>query len=305
MEGREEVEETGVPEVDLGALRQPLLDVGVIGRQAAEDERPLEHVEVMVYGRRGDAERAGEVRHVEDAPVDVGEHGGESPQARGRKADAERREVALQERRDVAVEPVGAGPGAPERVHRRIAAPEPAVSREARRGQLDHREWGQLEQADSARQGLRGGPQEGGARRPGQKKAPLGGRAIEDMAEHREQLRQALGLVEDDVPGVCVEESLGIGADERGVTRALEVEVEPVREEPPDERALPGLARAVDQDRGKRPKEAAEGLCGPARDVPHALYIITSTFDFPVILARLDSRAISRYPGVDQISGHP
>lgn len=228
IESRQGVQEAGVPDEDLRALGQALLDVGVIRRQTAEQEHPLQHVNVV--GHRGDrhAERAGQIGNVEKAAVDMGEHGGQTAEPCDRQADPQWWQVALEQRREIAVKPLGACAVTGEGVDGRESTPEPPVRSQACPGQLDRPKRRQLEESNPARQRLRGSSQKGRACRAGENDPSLGRRAIEDVTQDRKQLGQTLGLIEHDVSRMRGEEHLGVGIDQSQIPRPFQIEVEPI-----------------------------------------------------------------------------
>ena len=84
-------------------------------------------------------------------------------------------------------------------------------------------------------------------------------------------------FVENDAPRVRAEESFRISLEQSGVAGALQIEVEPVWQEPTDECALPRLPRAEDEDGREDPKEPAERITRVPRYVLHGLDITTMT----------------------------
>ena len=265
----EEVQEPRVAHVELGRLGEPLLHVGVERRQSADHERPLEHVEVVRHRVVRDRERAGEIGDVEHAPVDVRQHGPEEPQTRRREADAERRQVPLEEGRHVAVEPLRSSTPAPERVHRRIATPEPAIRRPRGDRELGRGEGRELEQRDPAREGLGHRAHEMRASRSEQEEPSLRRRAIDHVPEHGEELGQALRFVDHDATRILVEEALEIRHERADVRRPLEIEVPPLGVQGADERALSGLARTAHEHGRKGPKQFREARREASRDPSH------------------------------------
>jgi len=120
------VQQSGVAQVGLRALRQSLLDIGVIGPKAPNHEGLLEHVEVAAHGVGRNRERSSQVGDVQQVAVDVSQHRPEGPQPNRRQPHAVGGQVALEVTRDVRIEPVEARLGRPAGVQRRKAAPEPA-----------------------------------------------------------------------------------------------------------------------------------------------------------------------------------
>lgn len=254
------------------ALGEPLLDVGEIRLQAANHERPFEDVEIGRHGMERYGQRAGQIRDVQDLAVNMGQHRPERTQPPRRGGQSERRKIALQERGDIGVEPLGAGPGAGARVDRRKATPEPAVARLGGPGQLGGQERRQLDDRDAAGQCLADGPEQGRTRRSEHHEAASGRRAIEHMAQHRKQLRRALGLIEGDPAWMGVEKPLEIGRQERRVRRALQIEMPPVGQQVTHERALARLPRTDDEQRGKAPQQLPDRLALLPEAIVHVLY---------------------------------
>jgi hypothetical protein len=197
--------------------------------------------------------------------MDVREHRRQAPKAGRRQPEAERGKISLEHGRQVPVEPIGASRRAGERVRRWIPSAEPSIPGEAGSSQLRHPEWRQLEESDPARQSLRGRSQETGTRGAGQHDPPLATRAIEHVPQDREQLRQPLRFVKNHSPRVRAEESFRIGLEQSAAAGPLEVELEPVRQEPADEGALPRLPGPKTSTAGKtrrRPRSASPARLG-------------------------------------------
>ena len=245
-----EVQQAGVTQVDLGALRQALLDVGVVGAQAPDHERLLEHVEVTVHRVRRNPERAGQIRDVQQVAVDVREHGPQRPQPGGGEAQPIRGEVPFEEGGDVGIEPVQSGSLRPTFEHRRVSAPEPAGPSQRLPRQLDRPKRGQLQEPDPSRQRFGDGSDQGGAGRAGEH-VPSGPPArVHGVAQRREQLREDLCFIDGEPSGVIPEEAFEIGLQDAQVRRPLEVDVGPGGADGLHQRALPALPRAVDENNG-------------------------------------------------------
>ena len=274
-EPREEVEEARVSQVDLRALREPFLDVRVVRSETAKDERLLEHVEVGRYGVRRHAERPGQVRHVQQVSVDVRQHRPEEAKAGGREPNAERGEVALEERGDVRVEPLRSSRRGPSFVHGRIATPEPALAGVGRTVELGREEGRQLDEPDAAREALRDGRHERGARRARQDVSAPARVAVDGRAQGGEELREPLCFVEHDLPRMAFQEALDVRSDDREVGGAFEVEDVPALSPMADESALAALARPENERYREVAEERGKTSCSAACKELHALYFGT------------------------------
>ncbi len=72
-------------------------------------------------------------------------------------------------------------------------------------------------------------------------------------------------------------EPFWISLEQRGVAGPLAIEVEPVRQEPPDQCALPRLPGAEDKDGREDSKEPVERITRAPRHVLHDLDIMSMT----------------------------
>src|SRR5437762_12527281 len=126
------------------------LHVAMVGCQAPDEERLLEHVEVALDGVVRDAEGLAERRRVKQPPLCVRQHGEEATEQEGIGPDAELREVALDVRPEVPLPPVAEG--AAERTGKPAAQPErrPGAPRRSR-ASLRGRERVEIEHADPPR----------------------------------------------------------------------------------------------------------------------------------------------------------
>src|SRR5437773_1000460 len=100
------VEEAGVTQVHLRCLHEPFPHAAMVGCQAPDEERLLEHVEVALDGVVRDAEGLAERGRVQQPPLCVRQHGEEATEQEGIGPDAELREVALDVRPEVPLPPV-------------------------------------------------------------------------------------------------------------------------------------------------------------------------------------------------------
>jgi hypothetical protein len=91
------------------------------------------------------------------------------------------------------------------------------------------------------------------------------------MTQEREELWKPLCFVNYDRPGMGVEETFQVGGKQLGVRWPLEVEMSPIREHVPRERALAALPRPDDQDRRERLEKRTEPLLLEPVDVSHTL----------------------------------
>ena len=178
---------------------------------------------------------------------------------------------ALEEGRYVAVEPGRAGSRAPQCVHRRVAAPEPAVYRARPVRELGPGEGRKLEQADPAGERLRNASHQRRAGRPEQDEASLRAGAIDHVPERGEELREPLRFVDHDALRVHVEEALEICAERAEICGALEIELLPACVELAHERALAGLPRPTDQHGEERSQELGEATRQAPIDPFHTL----------------------------------
>ena len=239
-EPRQVVQQPGVAHVDLRALRQPFLHVREERLQASHHECPFEYVQVPGDRVRRDANRARQVRHVEQVAVHVREHGPERAQPARRQADTEAWEVALEQRRHVRPEPLHPGPGAAQRVNRGIAAPEPATGPMRRPGEFGREERGQLHRADAAGQRLGDGAHEAGTGRAEQHEPPASACPGRSNGGARETARAA----------AAPRRSPGSGGSRRGTLRC-----------PPSPRRSRGAVRG-------RGASSSGGRDGPACSCP-------------------------------------
>ena len=121
------MQQAGVADVHPRRLHLPLSDVGEPRRKLAHDERVGERIQVPADGRGGHIDRPGDGGAVPDLSVEVSDHRPEPAHGRGRDADAEVREVALEERGDVVVPPAVGGFEVGRQVRRRQPAAQPEV----------------------------------------------------------------------------------------------------------------------------------------------------------------------------------
>lgn len=155
------MDQTAVAHIDPGRLHQPLADVGVPGRQPAQEQQVGEQIDV---GRRGlgiDAQVAGELGDVEHAALMMGQHRPEATQPLGGDARPELGDVPLEVRADEVLSPAQAADVArcEEALGEATAHPEPiAIGR--RRADFQHIEGVQIQIAHPAGQGLAGLPEQ-------------------------------------------------------------------------------------------------------------------------------------------------
>jgi hypothetical protein len=92
------------------------------------------------------------------------------------------------------------------------------------------------------------------------------------MPESRKQVGEPLGLIDDHMPRVLLEEPLDVGLQERQVGRTLQVESSPRRPQGPHESALAALPGAKHEHHRKITQQPFQAFPGGPGDVFHALH---------------------------------
>ena len=121
---------------------------------AERDALIASHIEVARrrMGRYGQGTR--EVRDVQKATMDMGQHSPERPQSPRGKTQPESGHVALEKGRYIGTEPLAAVARLAQIVDWGKSPPEPAILCPCRTRKLCCEEWGEFQQRNPARQGL-------------------------------------------------------------------------------------------------------------------------------------------------------
>jgi hypothetical protein len=98
------------------------------------------------------------------------------------------------------------------------------------------------------------------------------------MSTGREEIREALSLVDGEPPGMAPQIALEVGFQERDVGRSLQVELRPAWAGRTDEGALSTLARSVDEKDREVPEHPPELLAGCSGHVLHDPAILHSHY---------------------------
>ena len=220
---QQEVQDAAVAQVDLGRLDEALAQVLEPGRQHPDHERPRQQIAVVVH--RGDAHvhRAPQFRGVPGLPVVVRQHPPEAAQRLGRDLRAQPRNVPLQEgaRERLHPSPPGRGRAREIRPWKAAAHPEPVL---APRPGLGERESAHVHEEDAPRQRLGHAPDQipGGAAQQQEDRVPVP--VVADRAQHLEQPRHPLHLVDDHQALAPAEQPLGGPGERRPGGGHLQVE---------------------------------------------------------------------------------
>jgi hypothetical protein len=128
----------------------------------------LQHVEVARHCMGSYGERAGKVRDVQQAAMDVGEHGPKHAQPSCGQTQSKGGKISLEEGGDIGIEPIAARARFSKIVDWREPAPEPAVSRPRGSRQFRGEEGSQLKLSYRSGQRLGSRSQQGRTCRPQQ-----------------------------------------------------------------------------------------------------------------------------------------
>ena len=159
----------------------------------------------------------------------------------------ELREIALDQRRDIAGEPKRTRLIVRQFIDGRQSAPEPALRPRTERCEFGSRESAQLQDSEASGERLGGNPQERRCGRPEQHQPSRCTALVDDVADHREQIGSALHFVDADRTGMVAEEQFRIASDQGSVRRALKVVVRMAAKLMANEGALADLARSDDE----------------------------------------------------------
>jgi len=268
----QEVQQAGVPDVELRAFRQTLLHIGMEGLETSDHIRALQHVKIARHrmGRYGEGTR--EVRDVQKVTMNMGQHRPKSAQPPCGQPQAEGRQVAFEESGDIGVEPFAARAGFPKTVDCGKTAPKPAVRCPDCTCQFRGEEGRKFQQRHPAGQRLGNRTHEGRTPRTQQKETAFSPRAVDYVAKDGEYLRKALGLIDDHRARVRVKKAFQIGSQHGEVGGAFEIEVSPVRECVARKRALAALPWPHEEHGGKRPEEEVKTVGIQSGDVSHTLH---------------------------------
>ena len=226
------VDQTAVPDVDLGRLDQPLADVGVEGPQPPHQQQVDQQIDVPRHRRTAHPQAGGQPGGVQEPALAVGEHRPQSLQGLGRQPPlGELGDVALQVGADeIAAEGEAVGiAGRQEAVGKPAAHPE-RRHRRRRGGDVEHVERVERHVLDASGQALPRLPEQVHGCGPQDQEAPRAPACppapVDQASQLLKQLGRAVDLVENDEAILVLgEEQVRIG--ELGpVGAGLQVEVE-------------------------------------------------------------------------------
>ena len=110
VDAENRVQEAAVAPIDLGALRQTLLEIGAVRGEAPHQERAFEVVEVGVDGGMCETEARGQLGSIPDLSVNSSDHGRKSLRDCRSGRQPPIRQVSLHKKREVIDLPLGEGP---------------------------------------------------------------------------------------------------------------------------------------------------------------------------------------------------
>ena len=207
---QQKVQDAAVAQEHLGRLDQPLAQVLEPGRQYPDHVGAGQQVPVVIHRRGAHVHRARQLRGVPGLSMVVRQHPPEAPQRVRRHLRPQPRNVALQEGARERLHPARPGRGRRRQPGARkpAAHPEPVLVLRAHFGQ---REAANVDEEDAARQGFGNALDQipGSAAEQQEHGVPVPG--VADRAQHLEQRRQPLYLVDDYQPLGAAQQPFGSG----------------------------------------------------------------------------------------------
>ena len=201
------VEQAGVAQVDPRRTDLAFPQVLHPGRQHANEKGPGQEVEIAARGGLARSQRPREFGGVPDLSVPVRDHHPEAPQRLGGDADAQGRQIPLQEGGDELLAPTdGAGVVRGEEGTRKTAA-QPQIRPPLRAG-LAEVETGEGHRAHPSGERLGDSPHQSGRGAAGQQESRAVPGAVHQPAQDVQETGIALDLVEHDQPGAVAERPL-------------------------------------------------------------------------------------------------
>ena len=243
------MQQAGVAHVDLRCLDLAFAEVRMPGLQLAQKEGLRQPVEVTPHGAFVDAHRASGLSGVPRLAVVVGHHRPEPMHRRRGCADAELRQVALDDGSDELAPPDAACRIVGRRVRTREPAAPPEHGSVVDTGFVE-REAAGLDHFDPARERLAALSQQRRRRAAQQQEARRIAGPVDQHAQHLEQIGRVLHLVDHDQAAQAAQRRHRLG-ELRLDLRVFEIEV--VRricsQQRPRQRRLADLARPDQGDR--------------------------------------------------------